>query len=75
MAGHDLKSLNRKTIPLLRRKLGIVFQDFNLLDDRSVEANDFCHGRGASLSHCAYFAFQPLQNLHQIKLVRNARPL
>ncbi len=39
VAGHDLKSLNRRTIPLLRRKLGIVFQDFNLLDDRSVEAN------------------------------------
>ncbi|MCU0347533.1 MAG: ATP-binding cassette domain-containing protein [Saprospiraceae bacterium] len=39
VAGFDLKSLNRRTIPLLRRKLGIVFQDFNLLDDRSVEAN------------------------------------
>jgi len=41
VAGHDLKALNRKTIPLLRRKLGIVFQDFNLLDDRSVEQNLF----------------------------------
>ncbi|MBK8563798.1 MAG: ATP-binding cassette domain-containing protein [Saprospiraceae bacterium] len=39
VAGHDLKSLSRRSIPLLRRKLGIVFQDFNLLDDRSVEAN------------------------------------
>ncbi|MCC6723162.1 MAG: ATP-binding cassette domain-containing protein [Saprospiraceae bacterium] len=39
VAGHDLRKLNRRTIPLLRRKLGIVFQDFNLLDDRSVEAN------------------------------------
>ena len=39
VSGFDLKSLNRRTIPLLRRKLGIVFQDFNLLDDRSVEAN------------------------------------
>lgn len=35
----DLKSLNRKTIPLLRRQLGIVFQDFNLLSDRNVEEN------------------------------------
>lgn len=41
VAGFDLKSLNRRTIPLLRRKLGIVFQDFNLLEDRSVEANLF----------------------------------
>lgn len=39
VSGFDLKKLNRKTIPLLRRKLGIVFQDFNLLDDRSIEGN------------------------------------
>ena len=39
VAGFNLKELNRKNIPLLRRKLGIVFQDFNLLSDRSVEDN------------------------------------
>jgi cell division transport system ATP-binding protein len=39
VCGHDLKKLNRRTIPLLRRRLGIVFQDFNLLDDRNVEKN------------------------------------
>lgn len=39
VAGFALNKLNRKTIPLLRRKLGIVFQDFNLLMDRSVEDN------------------------------------
>jgi cell division transport system ATP-binding protein len=39
VAGFDLKALNRRTIPQLRRKLGIVFQDFNLLEDRSVENN------------------------------------
>lgn len=39
VAGFDLKSLNRKTIPLLRRKLGIVFQDFNLLTDRTIQEN------------------------------------
>ncbi len=39
VAGFDLAKLNRKTIPFLRRKLGIVFQDFNLLMDRSVEDN------------------------------------
>jgi len=39
VAGFDLKTLTRKSIPLLRRKLGIVFQDFNLLDDRTVEQN------------------------------------
>jgi len=35
----DLKTLNRKSIPHLRRQLGIVFQDFNLLADRNVEDN------------------------------------
>lgn len=39
VAGHALKKLNRRSIPSLRRKLGIVFQDFNLLMDRSVGEN------------------------------------
>lgn len=39
VAGFALNKLNRRTIPHLRRKLGIVFQDFNLLMDRSVEDN------------------------------------
>ncbi|HMQ62886.1 MAG TPA: ATP-binding cassette domain-containing protein [Flavilitoribacter sp.] len=39
VAGYDLRSLDRKSIPLLRRNLGIVFQDFNLLTDRNVADN------------------------------------
>lgn len=39
VAGFDLAKIGRRKIPLLRRKLGIVFQDFNLLMDRSVEEN------------------------------------
>ncbi len=39
VAGFDLTDISRKDIPFLRRKLGIVFQDFQLLDDRNVEAN------------------------------------
>ncbi len=39
VAGFDLKALDRNTIPLLRRRLGIVFQDFNLLMDRNVQDN------------------------------------
>ena len=39
VATHDLNRLDRHTIPLLRRQLGIVFQDFNLLADRSVWEN------------------------------------
>lgn len=39
VAGMDLQSMNRQKIPALRKKLGIVFQDFNLLTDRSVGEN------------------------------------
>ena len=39
IAGFDLRQLSRKSIPLLRRRLGIIFQDFNLLSDRSVAEN------------------------------------
>ncbi len=35
----DLKKLATKDVPFLRRKLGIVFQDFQLLSDRTVEKN------------------------------------
>jgi len=35
----DLNSLKNKDIPQLRRKIGIVFQDFQLLADRSVDEN------------------------------------
>lgn len=37
--GYNLLNLNKKEIPFLRRKLGIVFQDFQLLQDRSVYSN------------------------------------
>ena len=36
---YSLKKLQEKDIPYLRRKLGIIFQDFQLLPDRSVEQN------------------------------------
>lgn len=39
VAGFDLKGLKWQNIPLLRRNLGIVFQDFRLLTDRNVYDN------------------------------------
>ncbi|MCH7784691.1 MAG: ATP-binding cassette domain-containing protein [Bacteroidetes bacterium] len=39
IVGYDLSTLKEKDIPFLRRKLGIVFQDFNLLNDRTVNGN------------------------------------
>ncbi len=37
--GYDVESIRERDIPYLRRKLGIVFQDFQLLTDRSVRDN------------------------------------
>ena len=39
VADFDLVNLKKKEIPFLRRKLGIVFQDFQLLNDRTVNEN------------------------------------
>ncbi|MCF8224836.1 MAG: ATP-binding cassette domain-containing protein [Bacteroidales bacterium] len=39
VAGFQLEKLRRKEIPKLRRKLGIVFQDFQLLTDRNINKN------------------------------------
>lgn len=39
VCGYDLNTIKSKEIPLLRRKIGVVFQDFQLLMDRSVEDN------------------------------------
>ncbi len=39
IVGFNLKTLEEKDIPYLRRKLGIVFQDFKLLPDRNINNN------------------------------------
>jgi cell division transport system ATP-binding protein len=39
VCGYEIKNIKRKELPYLRRKLGIVFQDFQLLDDRNVKKN------------------------------------
>ncbi|MGV6829295.1 MAG: cell division ATP-binding protein FtsE [Flavobacteriales bacterium] len=39
VVGFDLPTLKEKDIPFLRRKLGIVFQDFQLLTDRTINDN------------------------------------
>ena len=39
VVGFDLRTIRRKQIPYLRRSIGIVFQDFQLLTDRNVFLN------------------------------------
>jgi cell division transport system ATP-binding protein len=37
--GRDLNSIRRKDVPALRREMGVIFQDFQLLPDRTVQKN------------------------------------
>ena len=39
VAGYEIKNIRSRDIPQLRRKLGIIFQDFELFQDRSVSEN------------------------------------
>lgn len=39
VAGYELKKIKNKNIPMLRRKIGMVFQDFELMNDRNVYKN------------------------------------
>ena len=39
VVGYDLKDMDWKKLPFLRRNLGVVFQDFQLLTDRNVHEN------------------------------------
>jgi cell division transport system ATP-binding protein len=39
VAGHSIKNIDWKRVPFLRRNLGVVFQDFQLLTDRNVNEN------------------------------------
>lgn len=39
VCGFNLRGIRSRDIPMLRRRLGVVFQDFQLLMDRTVEAN------------------------------------
>lgn len=53
VVGMNLVGLKRKEIPVLRRRLGIVFQDYQLLDDRNVFYNlyDIMKATGWSVEH------------------------
>src|SRR5256714_12154149 len=39
VSGFNVAELRRKDVPMLRRRLGVVFQDFRLLEDRTAEEN------------------------------------
>jgi cell division transport system ATP-binding protein len=69
VAGFDLHQLNRRNIPLLRRRLGIVFQDFNLLNDRSVYQNLFFTLKATGWTNKQLIDQRITEALHSVGLV------
>jgi len=51
VAGRNLATMPRRQVPGFRRRLGLVFQDFKLIDDRSVYENVALVGRVVGLSY------------------------
>ncbi len=51
VAGRNLATMRHRQVPRFRRRLGLVFQDFKLIEDRSVFDNVALVGRVVGLSH------------------------
>ena len=66
--GYDLTKLAGKDVPFLRRKLGIVFQDFQLLTDRSVEQNLYFVMRATGWTDKKLIADKTLDVLEKVGL-------
>ena len=76
VAEFNLKEISRKNVHLLRRKLGIVFQDFSLLTDRNVEQNLVFVLRATGWDNEAEIAERVTEVLAEVGLTgkRNAMP-
>jgi cell division transport system ATP-binding protein len=68
VVGYDLRMLRVKEVPYLRRKLGIVFQDFQLLMDRSVNENLFFVMRATGWKDKRQMQKRLLEVLAKVKL-------
>lgn len=69
ICGYDLKTIKRNEIPYLRRKLGIIFQDFQLLDDRTVGENLEFVLRATGNTDKADIEQRTLQVLDEVELI------
>lgn len=70
--GYDLLKIKRKQIPYLRRKLGIIFQDFQLLSDRSIEKNLLFVLKATGWKDSKLMKEQVLQVLEQVGMKHKA---
>jgi cell division transport system ATP-binding protein len=73
--GYDLKKIKRKEIPMLRRKIGIVFQDFQLLTDRSIEKNLLFVLKATGWKDKALINYRIKEVLDQVNMLGKARKM
>lgn len=71
----SLSTLARKEVPFLRRKMGIVFQDFQLLSDRSVEKNLLFFMRAMGWTDEEAMKLRMYEVLEQVKLQHLAQKM
>lgn len=69
ICGYDLKTIKRNEIPYLRRRLGIIFQNFQLLDDRTVGENLEFVLRATGNTEKSEIERRTLQVLDEVKLI------
>lgn len=69
ICGYDLKTIKRNEIPYLRRRLGIIFQNFQLLDDRTVGENLEFVLRATGNTEKSEIERRILQVLDEVKLI------
>lgn len=72
---YNLKDIRRKDVPFLRRKLGIIFQDFQLLDDRNVKENLKFVLRATGWTDAAKIDDRILEVLDEVNLVEKLRAM
>lgn len=72
VCGYDLERLRRRQVPYLRRRQGVVFQDFQLLMDRSVEKNLLFALRATGWKDRAAIRRRIAEVLERVGLTKNA---
>jgi len=75
VAGYKLKKLKNSKVPFLRRKLGIVFQDFQLLPDRTISENMLFVMRATGWTKKAEMNTRTEQLLEKVGLVDKANKM
>ena len=75
VCNYDVKNIKRNDIPFLRRKLGIVFQNFQLLEDRTVGENLEFVLRATGTNDATVIENRILQVLEHVELISKLKSM